>query len=73
MRTTANVQIASTRKETEAATSLIVLTLLYAVLAVVEVKLLAKYIKRGAEPFEEPPDVPFGGSGDSDRPMAFAY
>ena len=57
----------------EAATSLIVLTLLYAVLAVVEIKLLAKYIKRGAEPFEEPPDVPFGGSGDSDRPMAFAY
>ena len=56
----------------EAATSLIVLTLLYAVLAVVEVKLLAKYIKRGADPFEEPPNVPVGGS-DEDAPMAFAY
>jgi len=56
----------------EAATSLVVLTLLYAVLAVVEVKLLAKYIKRGADPFEEPPNVPLGGS-DEDAPMAFAY
>ena len=42
-------------------------------LAVVEVKLLVKYVKRGAEPFEEPPDVPLGGSDDSDRPLAFAY
>ena len=57
----------------EAATSLTVLTLLYAALAVVEVKLLAKYIKRGAEPFEEPPDVTIGGDGDADRPLAFAY
>ena len=48
------------------------LPLLYAVLAVVEVALLAKYIKRGADPFEEPPDVPVGGS-DEDAPMAFAY
>ena len=48
------------------------LTLLYAVLAVVEVGLLAKYIKRGADPFEEPPDVPMGGS-DEDAPLAFAY
>ncbi len=57
----------------EAATSLIVLTLLYAVLAVIELKLLAKYIKRGAEPFQEPPDVPLGGSDDADRPLTFAY
>jgi cytochrome bd ubiquinol oxidase subunit I len=56
----------------EAWTSLIVLTLLYAVLAVVEIALLAKYIKRGADPFEEPPNVPMGGS-DEDAPMAFAY
>ncbi|QCX27771.1 cytochrome ubiquinol oxidase subunit I [Nocardioides jishulii] len=56
----------------EAATSLIVLTLLYAVLAVVEVALLVKYVKIGAEPFAEPPDVPLGGN-DDDRPMAFAY
>ena len=56
----------------EAATSLIVLTLIYAVLAVIEVGLLAKYIKIGAEPFVEPPEVPLGGH-DDDRPMAFAY
>ncbi|WP_275106488.1 cytochrome ubiquinol oxidase subunit I [Nocardioides daphniae] len=56
----------------EAATSLIVLTLLYAVLAVVEVALLVKYVKLGAEPFTEPPEVPLGGH-DDDRPMAFAY
>ena len=56
----------------EAATSLIVLTLLYAVLAVVEVGLLVKYVKRGAEPFEEPPDVPIGGA-DDDAPLTFAY
>ncbi|HQR28121.1 MAG TPA: cytochrome ubiquinol oxidase subunit I [Nocardioides sp.] len=56
----------------EAWISLILLTVLYAVLAVVEIGLLAKYIKRGADPFEEPPDVPLGGS-DEDAPMAFAY
>ncbi len=56
----------------EAATSLIVLTLLYAVLAVIELGLLLKYIKKGAEPFVEPPDVPVGGK-DDDAPMAFAY
>lgn len=58
----------------EAATSLTLLTLLYAVLAVIEVGLLAKYIKRGADPFEEPPTVPIGGSDeDHDAPMTFAY
>ncbi|KRF34243.1 cytochrome ubiquinol oxidase subunit I [Nocardioides sp. Soil805] len=56
----------------EAATSLIVLTLLYAVLAVVELGLLVKYVRRGADPFVEPPDVPVGGH-DDDAPMAFAY
>ncbi|MBE7325650.1 cytochrome ubiquinol oxidase subunit I [Nocardioides sp. Y6] len=57
---------------TEAAISLLTLTLLYAVLAVIEVGLLVKYVRRGAEPFVEPPDVPVGGH-DDDRPMAFAY
>ncbi len=57
----------------EAAISLLVLTLLYAALAVIEVKLLVKYINRGADPFEEPPDVTIGGDDDADRPMAFAY
>ncbi|WP_457207336.1 cytochrome ubiquinol oxidase subunit I [Nocardioides sp. P5_C9_2] len=56
----------------EAATSLIVLTLLYAVLAVVELGLLITYIRKGADPFVEPPDVPIGGH-DDDAPMAFAY
>jgi cytochrome bd ubiquinol oxidase subunit I len=56
----------------EAATSLIVLTLLYAVLAVVELGLLITFAKKGADPFEEPPDVPVGGH-DDDAPMAFAY
>jgi cytochrome bd ubiquinol oxidase subunit I len=56
----------------EAATSLIVLTLLYAGLAVVEVGLLVKYVKAGAEPFVEPPDVPLGGA-EEDKPLTFAY
>ncbi|WP_101524763.1 cytochrome ubiquinol oxidase subunit I [Nocardioides houyundeii] len=56
----------------EAATSLIVLTLLYAALAVVELGLLVKYIRIGAEPFSEPPEAPLGGH-DDDRPLAFAY
>jgi cytochrome d ubiquinol oxidase subunit I len=58
--------------EFEAWTSLVLLTVLYAVLAVIEVGLLAKYVRRGADPFAEPPDVPMGGS-DEDAPMAFAY
>lgn len=56
----------------EAATSLIVLTLLYAVLMAVELGLLITYARKGADPFEEPPDVPVGGH-DDDAPMAFAY
>jgi cytochrome bd ubiquinol oxidase subunit I len=56
----------------EAATSLVVLTLLYAVLAVVELGLLLHYAKKGADPFQEPPDVPVGGN-DDDAPLAFAY
>ncbi len=55
----------------EAATSLIVLTVIYAVLAVIEVGLLARTIKAGAEPFVEPPDP--GGEQSDDAPLAFAY
>ena len=47
-------------------TSLIVLTLLYVVLAVVEVRLLAKYAKAG------PPELVAPDEG-ADRPLAFAY
>ena len=56
----------------EAATSLVVLTALYAVLAVIEVKLLVTYVRKGAEPYEEPPRVKVGGS-DEDKPLTFAY
>jgi cytochrome d ubiquinol oxidase subunit I len=55
----------------EVLTSLIVLTALYGVLAVIEVRLLLTYIARGADPLPEPhPDVDEPGS---DRPLAFAY
>lgn len=57
---------------TEAWISLTVLTLLYGVLAVVELGLLARYVRKGPEPFEEPPTVPVGGAED-DAPMVFAY
>jgi cytochrome d ubiquinol oxidase subunit I len=56
----------------EAWTSLIVLTLLYGILAVVEFGLLLRYIKAGAAPFEEPPD-PSRNPRDDDAPLAFAY
>ena len=51
-------------------TSMILLTLLYAVLAVVEVGLLLKAITAGLPPDPEPPS---DDSDDSDRPLAFAY
>jgi cytochrome d ubiquinol oxidase subunit I len=54
----------------EVTTSLTLLTLLYAVLAVIEVKLMFTYIARGADPAPVPTD---DDSGDADRPLAFAY
>jgi cytochrome d ubiquinol oxidase subunit I len=54
----------------EAATSLIVLTLLYGVLAVVEVGLFLKYAGAGAPEVPPPPD---DDDEDADRPLAFAY
>ena len=57
----------------EAATSLLVLTLLYAVLAVIELGLLVKYIRKGADPFVEPPDPSLKGPQDDDQPLTFAY
>jgi cytochrome d ubiquinol oxidase subunit I len=50
----------------EAATSLIVLTLLYGVLAIIEVGLFVRYARAGAP--EIPPE-----SDEADRPLAFAY
>jgi cytochrome bd ubiquinol oxidase subunit I len=58
----------------EVITSLSVYTLLYAVLAVIEVKLLAKYVKAGPpELTEDDLNPPTKIGGDSDRPMAFSY
>lgn len=60
----------------EVLTSLIVFTSLYAILAVVEVKLLVKYVKAGPPELTESdlnPPTKIGGDTDSDRPMAFSY
>jgi cytochrome d ubiquinol oxidase subunit I len=55
----------------EVTTSLVVLTLVYGALALVEVKLMLTYIRRGADPVE-PPTPPEPGS-QADKPLAFAY
>ncbi|HWS32485.1 MAG TPA: cytochrome ubiquinol oxidase subunit I [Actinoplanes sp.] len=52
----------------EAATGLIVLTVVYGVLAVIEFGLFVKYAKAGA-PSIEPP----AADDDADKPLAFAY
>jgi cytochrome d ubiquinol oxidase subunit I len=52
----------------EVATSLTGFTLLYGVLAVIEVKLLLRYIKKGLPELEPP-----GDPDDADAPLAFAY
>ncbi|MFC5719807.1 cytochrome ubiquinol oxidase subunit I [Streptomyces gamaensis] len=68
----------------EVLTSMAVFTALYGALAVVEVKLLAKYAKAGPDTDEEPPTkdprlrLPSGGpdeaaAEDADKPMTFAY
>ena len=54
----------------QAATSLIALTLLYAALMVIEVRLMLTYVRRGPEPFTDPHD---DAGDDHDRPLAFAY
>ncbi|MEU0861245.1 cytochrome ubiquinol oxidase subunit I, partial [Streptomyces griseofuscus] len=55
----------------------LVFTSLYAILAVIEVKLLAKYIKAGPPELTEddlnPPTKIGGDTSDADRPMAFSY
>ena len=63
--------------EGEALTSLIALTALYGLLAVVEVRLLMSTVRAGAAAHEEPDDAtgPDAGPGvpDHDRPLTFAY
>ena len=50
---------------------MIALTLVYAVLMVIEVGLMLRYIRKGADPFEEPPTPTLGEH--SDEPLTFAY
>ncbi|MFF7970459.1 cytochrome ubiquinol oxidase subunit I [Streptomyces sp. NPDC007905] len=61
----------------EVLTSMIVFTTLYAILAVIEVKLLAKYVKSGPPELTDadlnPPTKIGGDTRDADKPMAFSY
>jgi len=50
--------------------SMIAYTLVYAVLAIIEVKLFLTYVRRGADPFEEPAHP---ASKGEDAPLEFAY
>jgi cytochrome d ubiquinol oxidase subunit I len=68
MRTAAGVSPAVSTGEV--ITSMTVLTLLYGVLAVVEVGLLVKYAKLGLPEVAPPAEA---GEGPEDRPLAFAY
>ena len=54
----------------EVITSMLVFTLLYGALAVVEIKLFLHYVRKGAEPFEQPQDP---ADRDEDAPLVFAY
>ena len=45
-------------------------TAVYAVLAVIEVKLFLTYVRRGADPFEDPAEH---RPSDEDSPLEFAY
>ncbi len=54
----------------EVVTSMVVYTLLYGLLAVVEVKLFLTYLRAGAPPFEQPATP---ATQDDDAPLAFAY
>lgn len=54
----------------EVVTSMVVYTLLYGILAVVEVKLFLTYMRAGAPPFEAPVDRT---TQDEDAELAFAY
>ncbi|HCA86775.1 MAG TPA: cytochrome ubiquinol oxidase subunit I [Streptomyces sp.] len=64
--------------QAEVIISMSVFTLLYAALAVVEVRLLAKYVKAGPPELTDSdlnPPTSIGGhdDADADRPMAFSY
>ena len=61
----------------EVITSMTVFTLLYAILAVIEIKLLVKYVKAGPPELTEgdlnPPTRIGGDLHDPDKPMSFSY
>lgn len=63
--------------QAEVLISMLVFTTLYAILAVVEVKLLVKYVKAGPPELTEadlnPPTKIGGDTRDADKPMAFSY
>ncbi|MET9695506.1 cytochrome ubiquinol oxidase subunit I [Streptomyces sp. NPDC006529] len=69
--------VSPTVSQGEVITSMAVFTALYAVLAVIEVKLLVKYVKAGPPELTEadlnPPTRIGGDHADADRPMAFSY
>jgi cytochrome d ubiquinol oxidase subunit I len=54
-------------------TALLSFTLLYLVLAVVEVRLLVRIIRKGPDPFVEPSSPSLRQPADDDRPLTFAY
>ena len=66
MQTSAGVSPSTT--VAEVATSLATFTLLYGVLAVIEVRLLLRYVQAGLPELEPPADP-----DDADAPLAFAY
>ncbi|WP_377638925.1 cytochrome ubiquinol oxidase subunit I [Oryzobacter terrae] len=55
---------------TEVWISMLAYTLVYAVLAVIEVRLFLTYVRRGADPFEDPREH---ADADEDAPLQFAY
>jgi cytochrome d ubiquinol oxidase subunit I len=58
----------------EVVTSLLVFTVLYGVLAVIEVGLIARYAKAGPPELPTPGEPGDGGPGEgAERPLAFAY
>ncbi len=64
---TTETGLSTAASATEVGISLAVYTLLYAVLAVIEVRLYLDYIRKGAEPFEEPKQL------EDDEQLSFAY
>jgi cytochrome d ubiquinol oxidase subunit I len=65
---TTNFGVSPSVSTTEVITSMTIFTLLYAALAVVEVKLFLRYVRYGAEEYHEPDE-----EQTEDSPLQFAY